>query len=116
MAWLRTVGGFWTPLLIPLLVNSVAYPQKYKSNPGKIGHRHVAHKSIISPEKELDIGKQMAVQFERSIQIVSDPSVEQYMTTVALSVAAHSDWKHPVTVRVIRAAQAQSFSLPGGFI
>jgi hypothetical protein len=29
-----------------------AYLQKNENNPAQIGHRTVAHKSIISPEKE----------------------------------------------------------------
>jgi predicted Zn-dependent protease len=95
---------------------SPAYIRKDENNPDKIGHRAVARRSIISPEKDRPIGKQYAEQFERSVELVQDTVVEQYVTTVAGSVVSHSDWKGPVTVKVIRSPEVNSFSFPGGFI
>ena len=50
-------------LLLSVLMASMAlvaavpgYSQKNLNNPDKIGHRTVAHRSIISPEKEIAIG------------------------------------------------------------
>src|SRR5208282_3172632 len=99
-----------------LAAKSPAYIQKNENNPDKIGHRTVAHRNIISPEKERAIGKQYAEQFEKSVDLVQHPVVEQYVTTVALSVVSHSDWKGPVTVKVIKSPEVNSSSLPRGFI
>jgi predicted Zn-dependent protease len=99
-----------------LLATLLVYGQKNENNPDKIGHRTVAHKSIISPEKEREVGKQEAEQFERSVELVQDPVVEQYVTTVSGSVVSHSDWKGQVTVKVVKSSEVSGFSLPGGFI
>jgi predicted Zn-dependent protease len=100
-------------VLIPTLP---VYGRKNENNPDKIGHRTVAHKSIISPEKEREVGKEKAEQFERSVELVQDPVVEQYVTTVAGRVVSHSDWKGQVTVKVVKSSEVNSFSLPAGFI
>ena len=93
-----------------------AYSRKNLNNPDKIGHRTVAHKSIISPEKEIAIGKQYATRFESTVELVQDPVVQLYVTTVAENVVRNSDWKGPTTVKVIKSPDVDSLSLPGGFI
>lgn len=90
--------------------------QKNENNPGKIGHRVVAHKSIISPENELAVGRGEAEQFEKSVQLVKDPVVERFMTTMANSVVRNSDWKGQVTVKEVGSPEVESSYLPGGFI
>ena len=39
----------------------------------KSGNRKVAHKSIISEEKEISIGKQYSVEIERSAKMLNGP-------------------------------------------
>jgi predicted Zn-dependent protease len=92
------------------------YGRKNENNPDKVGHRNVARKTSISPENERAIGKQESEQFERSAEIIQDPVVEQYLTTVARNVVTHSDWKHPVAVKVLRSPHVNGSSFPGGYI
>jgi predicted Zn-dependent protease len=92
------------------------FGQKYRNRPDKIGHRTVAHRSIISPAKEIEIGKQYAALFESTMELVQDPGVERFVTTMADNVVRNSDLKGPVTVKVIRSPEVDSLSLPGGFI
>jgi predicted Zn-dependent protease len=92
------------------------YSQKNLNNPDKIMHRTVVHKSIISPEQEIAIGQQYAIQFESTVELVQEPAVQRYVTTVAEYVVRNSDWKGPVTVKVVRAREVDSVSLPGGLI
>jgi predicted Zn-dependent protease len=105
-------------LIVPsvLAAERPFYTRKDISNPDKIGHRAVAQKSIISPEKEIAIGKQFAAEVAKEVQFVRDPSVEGYVTAVAGNVARNSDWKGAVTVKVVRSSDLNSFSLPAGQI
>jgi predicted Zn-dependent protease len=92
------------------------YGEKNLNDPGKIGHRTVARRSIIAPAKEAEIGKEDAARFERTVELVEDPWVVHYVTTMAENVVRNSDWKGPVTVKVIKSPDIDSFSLPGGLI
>jgi predicted Zn-dependent protease len=100
-------------VLVPALP---IYSQKNLDNPDKIGHRTVARKSIISPENEIAIGKEYARRFESTVELVQDPAIQRYVTTVAENVVRNSDWKGPTTVKVVKSSDVDSLSLPGGFI
>ena len=93
-----------------------AQTKKNLNNLDKIGNRNVAHRSMISPEKEAAIGKQYAAALEKAVEMVQDPDVQRYVTAVAEKVARNSDWKGPVTVQVVKSHAINSLSLPGGYI
>ncbi|HTG59854.1 MAG TPA: hypothetical protein VMG63_10655, partial [Terriglobia bacterium] len=46
-----------------------------KNDVNEIGNRKVAHKSIISTEKEIAMGKQYATEIDHSAKIITDPVV-----------------------------------------
>jgi predicted Zn-dependent protease len=116
------------PNFKPLLIGVVAigsivlhtalpvHAQKNIDQPDKIGHRTVAHKAVISPENEHKVGEQLAEVFVRSVILVQDPVVEQFVTTLAENVIRNSDLKGPVAVKVLRSPEIESLSLPGGHI
>jgi predicted Zn-dependent protease len=87
-----------------------------KKDVDEIGNRKVAHKSIISEEKEIAIGKQYSTEVERSAKLLSDPVVNEYVNRVAQNVARNSDLKIPLTVKVIDDPSINAFALPGGFL
>lgn len=87
-----------------------------KDQVGEIGNRRVAHKSIISEEKEIGIGKQYATEIDHSAKIITDPVVNEYVNRVAQNIARNSDLKIPLTVKVIDAPGINAFALPGGFL
>jgi len=87
-----------------------------KDDVDEIGNRKVAHKSIISEEKEIAIGKQYSVEVERSAKMLTDPVVNEYVNRVAQNVARNSDLKIPLTVKVIDDPSLNAFALPGGFL
>lgn len=87
-----------------------------KKDVGEIGNRKVAHKSIISEEKEIAIGKQYSTEIERSAKLLSDPVINEYVNRVAQNVARNSDLKIPLTVKVIDDPTINAFALPGGFL
>jgi predicted Zn-dependent protease len=87
-----------------------------KNDVDEIGNRKVAHKSIISEEKEIAIGKQYAAEVERSAKLLNDPVINEYINRVAQNVARNSDLKIPLTVKVIDSPELNAFALPGGFL
>jgi len=87
-----------------------------KKDVDEIGNRKVAHKSIISEEKEIAIGKQYATEVERSAKMLNDPVINEYINRVAQNVARNSDLKIPLTVKVIDSPELNAFALPGGFL
>jgi predicted Zn-dependent protease len=87
-----------------------------KEDVNKIGERRVAHRSIISEEKEIAIGKQYAAEIDRSAKFITDPVVNEYVNRVAQNIARNSDLKIPLTVKVIDAPGINAFALPGGFL
>lgn len=87
-----------------------------KNDVDEIGNRKVAHKSIISQEKEIAIGKQYATEVERNAKLLTDPVVNEYVNRIAQNVARNSDLKIPLTVKVIDEPVINAFALPGGFL
>ncbi|MBZ5513775.1 MAG: M48 family metalloprotease [Acidobacteriia bacterium] len=87
-----------------------------KADVNDIGNRKVAHKSIISQEKEIAIGKQYASEIEKQAKMIKDPVVTEYVNRIAQNVARNSDLTIPLTVRVIDSPEINAFALPGGFL
>ncbi|MCL5671795.1 MAG: M48 family metallopeptidase [Acidobacteria bacterium] len=81
-----------------------------------IGQRRVAHRSIVSQDKEIAIGKKYAEQIDHSAKLVKDPVITEYVNRVEQNIAENSDAKIPITVRVIDSPEINAFTLPGGFI
>jgi predicted Zn-dependent protease len=87
-----------------------------KKDVDSIGSRRVAHRSIISEQKEIAIGKRYSTEIDRSAKIVSDPVINEYVNRVAQNVARNSDLKIPLTVKIIDSPDINAFALPGGFL
>jgi len=96
------------------LTTAVANDQKNDVN--EIGNRKVAHKSMISTEKEIGMGKQYAMEIDRSAKLISDPVINEYVNRVAQNVARNSDLTIPLTVKVLDSPEINAFALPGGFL
>jgi len=87
-----------------------------KTDVNEIGNRKVAHRSIISQEKEIAVGKQYATEIEKQAKIVKDPVVAEYVNRIAQNIARNSDLTIPLTVKVIDSPEINAFALPGGFL
>ncbi|HZO99328.1 MAG TPA: M48 family metallopeptidase [Terriglobia bacterium] len=87
-----------------------------KDDVNEIGNRRVAHRAIISQEKEIAIGKQYATEIDRSAKLLTDPVINEYVNRVAQNVARNSDLNVPLTVKVIDSPSINAFALPGGFL
>jgi len=87
-----------------------------KKDVNAIGERRVARRSIISQEKEIAIGKEVATEIERSARLLDDPVINEYVNRVAQNLARNSDLTIPLTVKVIDMPELNAFALPGGFL
>jgi hypothetical protein len=68
-----------------------------------------------SREKEMQIGRQMAMEVEQQAKLVDDPMVTEYVNRVGQNIVLHSDAKVPFTIKVIDSDEVNAFALPGGF-
>ena len=87
-----------------------------KRDPDQIGNRDVrGGLNWYSIEKEIAIGKQYSQEVERSVKIVEDPVVAEYVNRVGQNIVRNSDAKVPFTIKVVDAEEINAFALPGGF-
>lgn len=93
-----------------------------KEDPSQIGKRNInggADKLFGwlggSREKEMQIGRQLALEVEQQAKLVEDPMVTEYVNRVGQNVVLHSDAKIPFTIKVIDSDEVNAFALPGGF-
>jgi hypothetical protein len=68
-----------------------------------------------SKEKEMQIGRQLALEVEQQAKMVDDPIITEYINRVGQNVVLHSDAKIPFTIKVIDSDEVNAFALPGGF-
>ena len=115
---MRTHKSLPLALTVMMVAASVAAwgSDNKKQDVDAIGNRRVAHRSIISEQKEIAVGKQYATEIDRSARIVKDPVINEYVNRVAQNVARNSDLKIPLTVKIIDSPDINAFALPGGFL
>ncbi|MEP6944448.1 MAG: M48 family metallopeptidase, partial [Acidobacteriota bacterium] len=68
-----------------------------------------------SQEKEMQIGRQLAMEVEQQAKLVDDPMITEYVNRVGQNMVLHSDAKIPFTIKVIDSDEVNAFALPGGF-
>ena len=106
----------------PAAQTAAPKPLSTKEDPSQIGKRKIntgADKLFGwlggSQEKEMAIGRQLALQVEQQAKMVEDPIVTEYVNRVGQNVVLHSDAKIPFTIKVIDSDEVNAFALPGGF-
>jgi len=89
---------------------------KTKEDPDAIGDRDVG-KGVnwYSIEKEIAMGKGLAMEIERQAKVVDDPIIAEYVNRVGQNLVRNSDCKVPVTIKVIDTDEPNAMALPGGF-
>lgn len=101
---------------------TAAKPLSEKEDPSQIGKRKINKGTDKffgwlggSQQKELAIGRQLAMEVEQSAKMVEDPMVTEYVNRVGQNLVLHSDAKIPFTIRVIDSEEVNAFALPGGY-
>ena len=97
-------------------------PLAEKENPALIGKRKIngGFDKFTgwlggSQEKEIAIGRQLALEVEQQAKLVDDPLITEYVNRVGQNVVLHSDAKVPFTIKVIDSDEVNAFALPGGY-
>jgi beta-barrel assembly-enhancing protease len=89
---------------------------KDKENVDKIGDRGVGKGgNFYSLEKEIAMGKAYATELERSVKLIDDPVISEYVNRVGQNLVRNSDVKVPVSIKVIDDPVVNAMALPGGF-
>jgi Zn-dependent protease with chaperone function len=71
--------------------------------------------NLFSPEQDIEIGKQSAVEAERQLPVLGYSSAERYVDAVGRRLAAVAPGpKFPYSFKVVNAADINAFALPGG--
>jgi predicted Zn-dependent protease len=97
-------------------------PLSTKEDPSQIGKRNINGGGDKfwgwlggSREKEMAIGRQLALEVEQQSKLIDDPMVTEYVNRVGQNIVLHSDAKIPFTIKVIDSDEVNAFALPGGF-
>jgi predicted Zn-dependent protease len=102
------------PALPQSALPSVQVAQKNPSIPAK--QKRSRGLNFWSPEKEMQLGKELSGQVESTVRLLEDPIVVDYVAAVSNRIARNSETLMPVQVRVIDSSSLDSFSLPGGYL
>jgi len=87
-----------------------------KKDPDEIGNRDVGKGvNFYSVEKEIALGKGLAMEVERQAKIVDDPVIAEYVNRLGQNLVRNSDAKVPFTIKVVDTEEVNAFALPGGF-
>ena len=115
----RQFRGGLSAVGLPARATSLAVGQsaaaEEKGDVGKIGDRKVAHRGLISQENEIALGRQYALETDKSARLVTDPLLFKYANRIAQSLARNSDLSIPLNLRLIGAPEIGAFTLPRGF-
>jgi predicted Zn-dependent protease len=81
-----------------------------------IGNRGVGNGvNLYSLQREIALGKQAAMEVEKTARMINDPVVTEYVNRVGQNLVRNSDAKVPFTIKVIDSDEINAFALPGGF-
>jgi predicted Zn-dependent protease len=87
-----------------------------KDDVSSIGNRNVGKGlDFYSIEHEIELGKQLSQEVEKTAKFVNDPVVVEYVNRVGQNLVRNSDCKVPFTIKVIDSDEVNAFALPGGF-
>ena len=73
--------------------------------------------NLLTPEQEVELGRQASREVERSVRLYRDPVVRAYVDSLGqalVRVSARSQFRY--YFKVVDAPEVNAFALPGGFI
>jgi len=102
-------------LILPL-ATAALWAKDSKKDPDEIGNRDVGRGvNFYSLEREIRLGRQMALEVERQTTVVDDPVIAEYISRLGQNLVRNSDAKVPFTIKVLATDEVNAFALPGGF-
>src|ERR1044071_6704142 len=71
--------------------------------------------NMFSPQQDVEIGQQSAVEAERQLPILNDATVQNYVNRIGQKLAANAGGpSFQYRFRVVNASDINAFALPGG--
>ena len=109
---------FFAIFLLALSAPAWAGQKNKLSDPKQIGARDVTKGkwNFYSGERELELGRELARDAERTNYLLLHPVVADYVTEVAERVARNSDLRVPIQVRILDTSEVNAFAFPGGYL
>ena len=99
------------------LLTIPAFSGDKKKDPTEIGDRDVGKGiNFYSIDKEIAMGKQLAIEVQKQARMIDDPIVGEYVNRVGQNLARNSDTRIPVSFKIIDDDTVNAFTLPGGYI
>jgi hypothetical protein len=83
-----------------------------------VGTRNIGGRGMgnwYSTDSEIRMGKQYAMEIEKSAHMVTDPVIVEYVNRIGQNIVKNSDSKVPFTIKVIDSDEINAMALPGGF-
>jgi len=83
-----------------------------------VGERNIGGRGMgnwYSTETEIKMGKEYAMEVEKSSHIITDPVVAEYINRIGQNIVKNSDCKVPFTIKVLDSDEINAFALPGGY-
>jgi predicted Zn-dependent protease len=71
--------------------------------------------NFISFEEEIELGSQVAAEFEQTARLMEDPVVAEYIDRLGQNIVKHSDAKVPFHIKVVDSDEVNAFAFPGGY-
>ncbi len=87
-----------------------------------IGNRNVTGRirgilpNMVSLEQEIAQGQQLATEFEKTVKLLEDPVITEYIDRLGQNLVSHSDAKVPFHINVVDTDEANTFVFRGGFL
>ena len=112
---------FTLTLLACLISNTLGQTTRRFGDIRNIGDRIVSGETseqlqLISIEKELSMGTAAAADFDKSVLLIKDSAVVDYINHVGQNLVKHSDAQMPCNFKVIDSERMDVLTLPGGRI
>jgi predicted Zn-dependent protease len=113
-------AGLAVAAILVLAVTAFASDRRH-GDVENIGNRDVVGRvwglfpNFVSLEKEIQIGQQVANEFEQTAKLIEDPVVTAYVDRVGQDIVKHSDAKVPFHIKVVDTDEVNAFAFPGGF-
>jgi predicted Zn-dependent protease len=81
-----------------------------------IGNRKVGGLDIYSMDTDIKIGRAAAQEIERTMRLVDDPVINEYVNRIGQNLVRNSDAKVPFTIKILDDDSINAMSLPGGIL
>jgi Zn-dependent protease with chaperone function len=71
--------------------------------------------NLFTVNQDIEIGRQSAIEAEKQLTLLNDPTVDRYLNRIIQRLAAVAPGaKYPYQIKTVNAAEINAFALPGG--